>query len=277
MSKAQYLLAYVPVLHQGYVEFFKKHPTADIIIFGRSLIAKFDWLHRKDIRAVDPEVMMRACRAILPGRRVFVIEVAGLEVIRKENCLFVFANEEESRQIAAEFFGGCDVKFDDVFLRWDKPRVLDQKNAEGFPVTSEEIHRKFISEADLASVRSSDWWVHVGAILVVNDYRVIGFNKHVPSEHMPYVLGDPRSLFKKGVAVELTTAQHAEGAVIGKAACYGISTLGGKLYVTNFPCPFCANFLAYTGLAEIYFRTGYSMLEGAELLRKKGIKLFQVV
>ncbi|HRH25684.1 MAG TPA: deaminase [Parcubacteria group bacterium] len=276
MRKA--LVAYVPVLHQGYLDFFKRHKDAEeLFIFSQPIIDKFDWLKRKDIRAVNPEEMLLALRALGIAKQVTLLDDEQIAKLRDSNISLVFADESESRRVVEEFFGESQVSFDSVFLRWDKPRVLDEKNAQGFPVTSEEVHRKFMDKASLASERSSDWWIHVGAVLVSGDRVVVGYNRHTPSEHTPYALGDPRSLFNKGIAVELTSALHAEGAIVGAALREGVQTKGASLYITHFPCPYCANILAETGIAEIYFRTGYSMLDGADLLRKAGIKLFQVV
>jgi len=285
MSKVKHLLAYMPVLHRGYIDFLRRHPDArSFFIFGQSMIDRFDWLKRKDIRAVDPALMRAAMESVLMSERkdgaltVWVLDEDVVERLKKHKGVqLVFADEEESRQLASELFQGCDVSFDSVFLRWDKPRVLDEKNAEGFPVTSEEVHRRFMGIALETADKSPDWWIHVGAALVVGDRTIVAYNRPVPSDHTPYALGDPRSLFKKGIGVELTSVRHSEVTVIGAAAREGLSTKGARLYVTTFPCPFCANALSATGISELYFRSGYSMLDGAETLRSAGIQIFRVV
>jgi len=274
----KFLLAYMPVLHQGYVNFLIKHQDAKmVLVFGQEIIDRFDWLKRKDIRAISPSLMCRAVASLGIANAVSLLDENRAREVAELDAKFVFADEEESRQVAKLFFQGCAVYFDSVFLRWDKPRVLDAKNAAGFPTTTRELHRKFMRGAITASERSSDWWLHVGSVLVSGDRTIVAYNKHLPSEYITYVLGDPRSLFNKGVNVELTSALHSEAAVIGRAAREGILTEGARLYVTSFPCPFCANVLAESGISELYFLSGYSMLDAAELLQSHSIQIFRVV
>lgn len=277
------LIAYMPVLHQGYLEFVDNHPDAEIfLIFGKEIVADFDWLVRKDIRAVCSDIMRSAFAAALQtrGKNMLVdtLNESWVERIKASSGEIVFADEEESRHVASTQFEGCAVSFDrSVKLRWDKPRVLDQQNAQGYPVTTAEMHRSFMRLADVESQKSADFWLSVGALLVTKDGSVfVAYNRHLPSDHEPYTFGDPRSLFKKGVHIELSTAAHAEPAVIAAAARCGVSTEGAVLYVTTFPCPPCAKLLSQVGLRELYFKSGYSMLEGEEFLRKSGIQLFRV-
>jgi dCMP deaminase len=48
------IIAYVPVLHNGYRKFFESHKDAEVLyIFGESLVKKYDYL-AKEIRQLDP-------------------------------------------------------------------------------------------------------------------------------------------------------------------------------------------------------------------------------
>lgn len=87
--------------------------------------------------------------------------------------------------------------------------------------------------------------------------------------------GDPRAIFNKGVHIELSSYLHAEAHVIAEAARRGIATEGADLYVTTFPCPVCAKLLAATGIARLYYRDGYSVLDGEEVLLGAGIEIVQ--
>ena len=51
------ILAYIPVLHSGYVKFLKKYGGSEsqLYVFGSELIGLFDPL-RKDIRALDRDL-----------------------------------------------------------------------------------------------------------------------------------------------------------------------------------------------------------------------------
>lgn len=272
------VLAYMPVLHQGYIDFLDKHFDADaFLIFGKELIARFDWLNRKDIRALDPNMMIHAVKSVSMIPRVSVLNEYSADLILKSKAKLVFADEEESRQVALDLFPGCTIEFDRVFLRYNKKSISEKKEVSASLVTAEEMHRRFMKEAVVEAEKSPDWWRQVGAVLVSGDKKIVAYNEHLPSNHTSYALGDPRSFSTKGVGVEITLALHAEGGIIGRALREGIPTLGARLYVTTFPCPYCANILSQTGIAELYYSDGYSMLEGESLLESSGIKIFKVV
>jgi dCMP deaminase len=89
--------------------------------------------------------------------------------------------------------------------------------------------------------------------------------------------GDPRANFSKGAHSNLSLALHAEAAVIGAAARQGIATQGATLYVTTFPCPYCAKVVTASGITALYYREGYAMIDGETVLREAGITLTQVL
>jgi dCMP deaminase len=276
MSKI--LLAYVPVLHRGYIDFLERHSDALMVcIFGTEVIQDFDWLHRKEIRAVDPEVMRKVISTLYPKLKVLTLDHALVEKLKKTRAKFIFANEEESRQVALKLFSGCEVLFDEVFLRWDRTSLYKKEEVDLFPIATEAVHRLFMEEAELESTYSSDWWRRVGGVLLASGRKFVAYNKHVPSDHTPWSLGDPRNLLNRGIGIEMTSVLHVEAGLIARAALEGISTKGAVLYVTTFPCPFCANVLAYSGISELYFRDGYSVLNGAKLLQDQGISIFKVL
>ena len=76
--------------------------------------------------------------------------------------------------------------------------------------------------------------------------------------------------------VELSTAIHAEAAVVGQAAREGVRLLGADLYVSTFPCPGCARLVAAAGFARCFFAGPYALLDGDELLRRAGVELVWV-
>jgi dCMP deaminase len=125
--------------------------------------------------------------------------------------------------------------------------------------------------------RSSDWWRQVGAIAVRGgDLLGYAWNHHHPTEYSPYIDGDPRDSFSRGVRPDLSTAIHAEAAIIAAAARDGISLRGADLYVTTFPCPACARLIAEAGFSRCYFAGPYSVLDGEEVLRAAGVQLLWV-
>ena len=126
--------------------------------------------------------------------------------------------------------------------------------------------------------KSSDWGRRVGAALVLeNKVRLIAYNRHLPNEYAPYYQGDPRANFSRGVQVELGTVIHAEAGIIATAARLGLSLTAAWLYVTTFPCPSCAKLAAFSGITKCFYSSGYSLLDGEEILRERGVEIIQVV
>jgi dCMP deaminase len=48
------------------------------------------------------------------------------------------------------------------------------------------------------------------------------------------------------------------------------------LYVTVFPCPPCAKLIAYSGIKNVYCGGGYGVLDGEDILKSRGVKVFFV-
>jgi dCMP deaminase len=102
------------------------------------------------------------------------------------------------------------------------------------------------------------------------------WNRHHPSEYAPYFGGDPRDAFERGVRADLSTALHAEAAIVAQAAREGTPLAGADLYTTTFPCPACARLIAEAGFRRCYFAGQYSVLDGEQVLRAAGVELYWV-
>jgi dCMP deaminase len=102
------------------------------------------------------------------------------------------------------------------------------------------------------------------------------WNHHHPTEYAPYLNGDPRDAFERGMRADLSTAIHAEAALIAGAARDGTSLAGADLYTTTFPCPACARLIAEAGFVRCLFAGRYSVLDGEQTLRARGISLIWV-
>jgi dCMP deaminase len=271
------LLLYVPVLHAGYEQLLERHRDADeVLLLGRSVIAQFPVL-AKEIRALTPERAAAYLRAAGPdGPAVRVVEAADLpDAVRAE--LLVVADEDVTREVVGRY--GLDaaagVRFERTFLRWDRewsraqrPVGLDVPTATGADA------RRFMELTASLADRSSDWWRQVGAVAVRGDDVLYeAHNTHGPTEYAPYLNGDPRNNFSRGVAVELSTAMHAEAAIVARASRDGVSLRGADLYVSTFPCPGCARLIAEAGFRRCFFAGPYGVLDGADVLRSAGVEL----
>jgi dCMP deaminase len=147
----------------------------------------------------------------------------------------------------------------------------------GEPTSAEDEIADIVAAAQAQAATSIDWWRQVGAAIRFGDGTVAAAaNEHAPHRLSAYAVGDPRSNFFKGVALELSTATHAEARLIAQAARDGRSTEGAVMYVTDFPCPPCAKLIAGAGVAKLYFRDGYAVLDGQHVLEAAGVEIAQV-
>jgi dCMP deaminase len=275
---SEVVVAYVPVLHEGYRRFLAAHAQdKPLYLIGPELHADYRPL-AKDIRALDAELVASAIDAWGICSRVSVLDGAGAERLAGEAPSLTLPAEDVSYQVVERWFGRCDVRYSTVFLRWDKSRTVALLEPEAqAPVEGDPLLGELIAAARAAAAGSVDWWRQVGAAIRFSDGSIDAeANTHLPSPIAPYVAGDPRANFHKGVALELSTAEHAEARLIARAARDGHSTQGGVMYVTDFPCPPCSKLIAGAGIARVYFRTGYAVLDGEDTMRAAGVELFQI-
>lgn len=272
------LVAYVPVLHEGYRRFFEKYDRPrELYLFGREVTGEFAQL-AKEIRAVDPLLMQKAIEALGIFDRVEVLDKSSLARLASSAENLVMPDEDVSRELARKYFPGKHITFDPIFLRWDKHNSLKEKPAvPDERITREEFHRGILTRLTKEAEKSSDIWRHVGAAIVKDgEIALLTHNRHVPSPQMPYVYGDPRNNFHKGDHIEMSTALHAEAGLIAEAARTGFSLQGADLYVNVFPCPPCAKLIAYSGIKTLYCAGGYGILDGEAVLKHKGVKIIFV-
>jgi dCMP deaminase len=272
-------VAYIPVLHEGYRRFLDAHAAGRrLFLIGPTLYADYRPL-AKDIRCLDAELVAASIRAWGICSQVEVLDEQGAERLAAEGPTLTLPAEDVSYQVVERYFSRCPVRYDTVFLRWDKSRSAQMlvptaaRQVEGDAVLAE-----LAAAAEAQGARSIDWWRQVGAAIRFSDGKIAS----APSEHSPhplsaYAAGDPRSNFFKGVHLELSTATHAEARLIAQAAREGTSTKSAVMYVTDFPCPPCAKLIAAAGIAKLYFRAGYAVLDGEDVLAAAGVEVVQVV
>ena len=273
------IIAYVPVLHQGYWRFFKKYvpEVKEIYLFGLEIIGQFQYLN-KDIRALPPEQAKQAIEGWNIFRAVNIADYKILELIQKTKPEIIMPDEDECREVAVKYLNDCKIKFENVFLRWDKTKSLAVNEVKyDRSISISELEGKIMKCAIKESDKATNWWRRAGAV-IARDGQILltGYNCQVPSPYVPYFEGDVRSFFKRGINIELTTDQHAEAHLISEAAKRGIALEGTDLFITTFPCPPCAKIVAYSGIKRCYFYSGYAMLDGERILRDKGIEIILV-
>lgn len=111
----------------------------------------------------------------------------------------------------------------------------------------------FMSIARATAKRSTCDRLHVGAVLVTDDKRIIatGYNGSISGHehcddigHLMYERGCKRTI-------------HAEMNVILMCARHGIPTKDTILYVTHYPCPDCMKHINQAGIKEVVYEEFY--------------------
>lgn len=298
MSDSEVVVAYIPVLHEGYRRFLDAHAAGRrLFLIGPELYADYRPL-AKDIRCLPAELAASAIAGWGVATEVSVLDVEGATRLAAEAPIITLPAEDVSYQVVERFFGRCAVRYDTVFLRWDKSRsaqllvprareasaeeartaIAGPEGALGESAEIDEALAEIAGAAEEVATHSVDWWRQVGAAIRFADGTVVAAaNEHEPHRLSPYAAGDPRANFFKGVDLELSTAVHAEAQLIARAAREGVATKGAVMYVTDFPCPPCAKLIAGAGVAKLYFREGYAVLDGEDVLEAAGVEVVRVV
>lgn len=274
------VLAYVPVIQKGYLQFFTKYADAQLLcIWGDELIAKEASL-RKEIRAIAPQDAAILLSHYL-SKEVRIADISLLSTIAQAQCI-VMPDDAISHRLYQNHlisFGNALAIYDAVFLRWDESS--SQKHVSVVPDETISVSqlRYIVDLAQSEASKSSDWWRQVGAVVFARNGSVYvnSHNAHNPTEYSPYISGDPRSSHHKGEHIQLSTATHAEIMVLGWCAQHGLKTAGLSLFTTTFPCPSCARLIAASGITHLYYQSGYSMLDGYQILKDAGITIVRVV
>ena len=276
--KNKIAIAYVPVLHDGYRKFFEENKDCDLYVLGNEIIAEFSQL-AKEIRQLDPALTRKAIDAWGIFENVYILDKKLLEEVVEKKPIILMPKEDVSIKLWENYFPKHEVFLDSIFLRWDKHNAVTENVINpDIIISTDDFDKKMFAAADIEAEKSSDWWRQVGSV-IVKDGKIIlsSYNQHLPSEHTPYINGDPRNNFHKGVHLELGTSIHGEAGAIAQAAKEGISLDGTEIYVTTFPCPPCAKLIACSGIKKIYYRSGYGVLDGENILKQFGVEIIQVV
>lgn len=272
------IIAYLPVIHQGYRQLLEANPEFHTLyILDRDIIHRYRHL-QKEIRALDPQLV----RQLLPNwnllDEVALADTATLESLKKDDVEILMPDDEISHDLAQQYFKRKKVTFYPVFLRWDRRKSEAKDPVDStITVSQDELAQTMLGRAQQEAFKSSNIWRRVGAVLA-REGQIISAasNQHRPTQFSPWLDGDVRANFGRGVGVEMSTDQHAESCVIADAARKGTRLEGATLYVTTFPCPPCAMLIAYSGIKQLYFAEGYAVLDGKRILEQQGVTLIHV-
>lgn len=272
------IVAYIPVLHEGYRKLFIRHPDAkELYLFGDDLIASYEHLV-KDIRKLDPQLVQRAIEAWGVFDRSSILDADSIKKLQEEKTPLIVSDDDLSTELVQKYFSTNPIERDTIFLRWDKKTSIEpMKVSPDIEMSESEFDRSMMAAAADEGANAKDWWRRIGA-LAVKDGKVLlkAHNVYVPSDQIANDEGDPRGNFKSGVHLESSLALHAEASLVAQAAKAGISLSGADIYAETFPCPPCAKQLAYAGIKRLFYHTGYNVLDGERILKSQNVQIIFV-
>jgi dCMP deaminase len=271
------IVVYLPVIHRGYLDFFAAFAHhRQLLIIGDDLLKNVDYL-RKDLRALSPKQAAQLIAKAELFDRVGTLTESAIKDIDQSEVTIVMPDEDVSREVAKRL-KRAKVTFYPVFLRWDRHNVDAPELANTVAVSRSKKDKAMMTKAVAAADSSSDIWRHVGAVLLDKDGAQVGVasNQGEPSEHSPWMEGDPRNIYKRGVAIETSVFSHAEAILIAEAAKQGTALKGGTMYVTTFPCPVCAKLIARSGIKHLFYKDGYAVLDGRKVLEAYEVAINRV-
>ncbi|MFT7507832.1 MAG: dCMP deaminase [Acidimicrobiales bacterium] len=277
-------IAYIPVLHKGYFDFLNEltsQGVQELFLIGDVILGahkELDYINRKDrLRALSLETVKDSLSAVT-SLTVKELTPEVIQEIQDKDVEIFTPREDIGRVVVEAYFKDKEVGYLDIFLRWNRDNTGEEKTVEAHKTISltdfqKEVFADVLNEAENAT----DWWRQVGAALVKDgEVLFVTHNEHMPEKEMPAIIGDTRALFKRGINVNYVTSAHAEVVAIAEAAKRGIVTEGAEMYLTDFPCPYCARLIAKAGIKKVYFMKGYAVLEGDEFLKGEGVEVIRV-
>lgn len=278
MEKKTIIVAFIPVLHQGYKKMFKSHPEArELYILGPELTAEYPHL-AKDIRQLEPELVKEAIESWKIFDLVEIIDKEMLVKIAESKVKVILPNEEVTKGLAEKYLPRNEVTYSSIFLRWDKHNtVMETEINPDRKISRDEFDKKIIKLTEEEGAKSSDIWRRIGSILVKDgEILCTTHNVGTPTEQTSLYEGDPRNNFHKGVHLELSTFIHSEAGVVAEMARRGVSVEGADIYVTTYPCAPCAKLIAYSGIKRVFYKNGYGVLDSERILKDKGVEIIKI-
>lgn len=280
------LIAFVPVLHKGYLELFAKHQGGELGILGADVIADYTALVR-DLRVVDPVEMKKMIEALGIFGNVRILDKSELSTPSGSpitggepapGVSIFMPDEEVSHDLAQKYFADKPVTFESIFLRWNRPiSTTEHIIAPGRTISVDEMDRELMAQANDEAQKSADWWRQVGAVAVKDGVLIAtGHNRHLPSDFHLGQNGDPRSSFDAGTHLDIYTSIHAEASIVADCARAGTQLNGASLFITTFPCPNCARLLCVAGIKKIYYQKGYSLLDAEDIFKAFNVDIVLV-
>jgi len=271
------LTLHIPVIHKGYLDFFKKNKEriSNIYLIDEALQKELSDI-KPDIASLSSDTARDLLKK-LKFENVSILSKNNIKELKSGGTILI--QDEISRNLAEKYLKKENIKIEwqSVFLRWDKEKVLAELPLDDVAKSNSAFDIAMMEKAYKEARKSGDWWRQIGAVLV-KGRKIIArsYNQGSPTDNAPYQVGSIRDFFKAGEKQELSPTIHAEQKIISEAARNGIRIKDTSLYLTHFPCSLCAKLIVWSGIKKLYFSEGASNLDGKKILESAGIDIFHI-
>jgi len=117
------LIAYIPVLHKGYLDLFVNCNAKYLYIIGEEVISSFkelDYVTRKDsLRSVPTQTIRIMVESLGIFEKVKIADSNKLEFLNKTDFKITMPREDVSISVAERYLSEKEIGFISIFLRWN--------------------------------------------------------------------------------------------------------------------------------------------------------------
>lgn len=271
------IFAYIPVIHANTLSFLEQYKGSPLLLLDNEVAKKENVYLERDARALPARLIQQELTVHGYTEVTVVRPVEMAEVFSKYDSLII-PEDEIIDFFLEKYASAVQIEKVNTFLRWtQKLSTAEYTVPEDRVVTHGDFENATLALLEKEAEKSPDWWRQIGAAIVKDGEIVaLAYNAHFPSQHSLTINGDPRSNFDAGQGAGIYTSIHAEASVLAKAARLGIAVLGADVFATTFPCPTCARSLVEAGVARVFYKKGYSLLDAEEILKGSGVEIILV-
>ena len=160
MKKQIVVVAFVPVIHRGYLDFMRKSGARKICLIEPDDVPELEYLKR-EIRAIRFE----EARTILVSLGFEVCRFGSdLDSLKSADLEIYMPNEDVSHVVHEKYLQGKQVTFMDTFLRWDwkksvgfTPAIPDADRVIRSGMVETEKVSRYMQTLVQEQSKSSDW------------------------------------------------------------------------------------------------------------------------
>jgi dCMP deaminase len=271
------VFAYIPVVHKNTLTFLESYAGLSILLLDNEEGKKENVYLERDARALPASLIQKEL-AVHGYTDVIVVKPNELVSVLSQFEKLIVPEDEIVDFFLEKYAPQVSVEKVNTFLRWtQKLSTVEYVVPQDRTISHGDFENTTLALLEKEAEKSPDWWRQIAAA-IVKDGKIVAlaYNAHFPSQHSLTINGDPRSNFDAGQGIGIYTSIHAEASVLAKAARLGIAVEGADVYATTFPCPTCARSLVEAGVARVFYKKGYSLLDAEEILKGSGIEIILV-